>query len=101
MVRPDSKRTTDMVWRKGRKRASTPPPHDGERVERQGSHSSSELMPEAAAAEHQEMLEGAHALPATPCGWATAKDRLEGGCPLPVLPPPPAPTALLRMTATS
>jgi len=36
MVRPDSKRSTDMVWRKGRKRASTPPPHDGERVEWQG-----------------------------------------------------------------
>ncbi len=78
MARPDSRRTTDMVWRKGRKRASTPPPHDGERGERQGSHSSSEQMPEAAAAEHQEMLEGAHALPAKSRGWATAKDRPEG-----------------------
>ena len=42
------------------------------------------------------MLEGAHALPARPRDWAIVKDRLGGGCPLPVLPPPPAPTALLR-----
>ena len=59
-------------------RLYAPHPHDGERVEWQGSHSSSEQVSEAAAAEHQEMLEGAHALPAKSCGWATAKDRPEG-----------------------
>ena len=101
MARPASRRRTKTVLRKDRKRDFSTPPHGEEPMERQGSPSSSEPVPDAAAVEHQGALEGALALPAKPPKWEIASKWLEFDEPSALgPPPPPAPMALGRRIAT-